>query len=66
MTFRVKADQDICIASQQCALDLPAVFGSDDDMTVTVLDPTPPPESHAAVRRAARLCPASAISIEED
>jgi ferredoxin len=64
--MRVIVDQTKCIASGQCVVAAGAVFDQrDDDGTVLLLDASPPPELHDAVRRAAALCPARAISVEQ-
>ena len=47
-----------------CALTAPAVFDqSEDDGSVVVLDPAPPPEQEAAVVRAVGLCPNGVIRL---
>jgi ferredoxin len=62
--MQVIVDQDKCVASGQCVLSAGAVFDQrDDDGIVFLLDDSPPPELHDAVRRAAALCPAYAISV---
>jgi ferredoxin len=62
--MRVIIDQSKCVASGQCVLAAGAVFDQrEEDGTVLLLDASPPPELHDAVRRAAALCPARAISI---
>jgi ferredoxin len=61
--MRVIVDQNKCVASGQCVLSAGAVFDQDEDGTVLLLDASPPPELLDAVRRAAGLCPARAISV---
>jgi ferredoxin len=62
--MRVIVDRDKCIASGQCVLAAGAVFDQhEQDATVLLLDAGPPPELHDAVRRAAALCPAQAITV---
>jgi ferredoxin len=52
------------VAAGQCVLAAGAVFDQhEEDGTVLLLDASPPPELHDAVRRAAALCPAQAISV---
>ena len=41
------------------------VFDQRDDGMVILLDETPPPELHRAVREAAIVCPGAAIRLEE-
>jgi ferredoxin len=61
--MRVVVDTDRCRGAGLCALTAPAVFDqSEDDGTVVVLDPEPPPGEHEAVRRAEGLCPNAVIS----
>jgi ferredoxin len=62
--MQVIVDRNKCVASGQCVLAAGAVFDQqEEDGTVLLLDASPPPELHDAVRRAATLCPARAISI---
>jgi len=64
-TFKVRVDEDLCIGAGQCVLVAPAIFDQDEQGLVVLLDATPPPEFHEAARKAAKLCPARAITIEE-
>jgi ferredoxin len=60
--MQVIVDQSKCVASGQCVLSAGAVFDQrEEDGIVFLLDASPPPELHDAVRRAAELCPAQAI-----
>jgi ferredoxin len=62
--MHVIVDQNRCVASGQCVLAAGAVFDQrEEDGTVLLLNASPPPELHDAVRRAAALCPAYAISV---
>ena len=64
--MRVKVDQDRCVASGQCVLAAVDVFDQrEEDGIVVLLTPTPPAQLAEDVRRAAALCPARAITIEE-
>jgi ferredoxin len=63
--FKVHVDVDKCIGAGHCALRAPLVFDQREDGIVILLDATPPPALHAATRKAADLCPAEAIVIEE-
>ena len=65
MTFKVHVDEDLCIGAGQCVLVAPAIFDQDDKGLVILLDATPPPELHESARKAAKLCPARAITIED-
>jgi len=64
-TFKVAVDEDLCIGAGQCVLVAPQIFDQDDRGLVILLDATPPPALHEAARKAAKLCPARAITIEE-
>ena len=63
--FKVHVDEDLCIGAGQCVLVAPQIFDQDDRGLVILLDATPPPALHEAARKAAKLCPARAITIEE-
>ena len=63
--FKVHVDEDLCIGAGQCVLAAPRIFDQDEQGIVVLLDATPPPELHDAARKAAKLCPARAIMIEE-
>jgi ferredoxin len=64
--FKVAVDEDLCIGAGQCVLVAPDIFDQDDKGLVILLDATPPPQLHEAARKAAKLCPARAITIRED
>jgi ferredoxin len=64
--MRVIVDQDKCIASGQCVLTAADVFDQrEEDGIVVLLDPAPPGDRADDVRRAAALCPARAITVED-
>ena len=63
--FKVRVDEDLCIGAGQCVLVPPQIFDQDDRGLVILLDATPPASLHEAARKAAKLCPARAIVIEE-
>jgi len=63
--FKVRVNEHKCIGAGQCVLRAPQVFDQRDDGIVVLLDAAPPPHLHAATRKAADLCPAEAITIEE-
>ncbi len=65
MKFKVIVDQHKCIGAGQCVLRAPKIFDQREDGIVILLDATPPPDQHDAARKAADLCPAEAIVIEE-
>jgi ferredoxin len=64
--YRVVVDRTKCIGSGQCVAHAGAVFDqSEDDGTVVLLMAEPPAPLRAAIDKAARLCPAQAISVVE-
>jgi ferredoxin len=64
--MHVEVDVPKCVASGQCVLIAPEVFDQrDDDGMVILLDESPAPEHHAAVREAALVCPSAAIRLTE-
>ena len=63
--MKVEADRDVCIQAGNCVMVADSLFDQDDDGIVVLRDATPPPSEHEAVRKAARLCPAVAIFIDE-
>ena len=64
--MKVVVDVERCRGAGLCALTAPDVFDQDEeDGTVLVLDPQPPPDHQQAVVAAARLCPNSVISLED-
>jgi ferredoxin len=64
--MRVIIDQDKCVASGQCVLAAADVFDQrDEDGIVVLLNATPPAQRADDVRRAATLCPARAITVED-
>jgi ferredoxin len=64
--MQVTIDQNKCVAAGQCVLAAGAVFDQrEDDGIAFLLDASPPAELHDAVRRAAALCPARAVSIKD-
>lgn len=65
--MRVKLDEPRCVASGQCTMIAPGVFDQrDSDGVAVVLDATPGPSLHEAVREAAAMCPAAAILLAEE
>jgi len=63
--FKVHVDEDLCIGAGQCVLAAPKIFDQDEQGLVVLLDAHPPSELHDAARKAAKLCPARAITILE-
>jgi len=62
--LKVRVDLDKCIGAGHCVLRAPSIFDQRDDGMVILLDDSPTPELHAAVHKAAELCPSQAITIE--
>jgi len=62
---KIEIQRDACVGAGQCALVAGDVFDQDDDGIVLLMEPVPPAHAEAAVRRAASLCPARAIHIDE-
>ncbi|PJJ62413.1 ferredoxin [Compostimonas suwonensis] len=63
--MKVVIHQDRCIGAGQCVLSAGTVFDQDDDGIVILLDDAPPESDYAAVRAAAKVCPAMAIELVE-
>lgn len=62
--MKVSVEADKCVAAGQCVLFAPDVFDQrEEDGVVVLLDETPGPEHHDAVREAALVCPAAAIDL---
>lgn len=65
--MHVEADRGKCMGAGMCALNAPDVFDQDEDEgLVLVLDAEPAAKHKFAVRDAANLCPASAITLSDD
>jgi ferredoxin len=64
--MKVTVDQHICASSGNCVMTAPEVFDQrEEDGVVVLLNANPPAEQAEGARRAAALCPALAIHIEE-
>lgn len=63
--MKVRVDREACIGAGQCALVAGSIFDQDDEGLVILLNETPGEDSQVMARKAATLCPAKAISIEE-
>ncbi|ADD44472.1 ferredoxin [Stackebrandtia nassauensis] len=65
--MRLSADRDTCVGAGMCVLTAPEVFDQDDEQgRVVILDPGVVDERAEAVREAAVLCPAAALTVTED
>lgn len=62
----VRIDEHKCIGAGQCVLAAPEVFDQrEEDGIVVLLQPHPPASLASGVLRAAKLCPARVIVVEE-
>jgi ferredoxin len=59
----VVVQRDACVGAGQCALVAPDVFDQDDDGLVLLLQSDPSGTDLDAATKAARLCPARAITV---
>ncbi|KIZ14871.1 ferredoxin [Streptomyces natalensis] len=63
--MRLSTDRARCCSSGMCVITAPEVFDQDDeDGRVLLLDPTPSPALHEAVRQAIEVCPCGVITEE--
>jgi ferredoxin len=62
-TLRITVDHRFCVGNAQCVNLAPAVFRHNENVQSEVFDPAGAPE--AAVLKAARFCPTSAIRVED-
>jgi ferredoxin len=63
---KVTADLDLCQGHQMCRLEAPDVFGFDRDIDrVSVLVVEPDGSQRAAVQRAVRYCPTTALAVTD-
>lgn len=66
MAIRVEIHEEKCVGAGQCVLASPEVFDQRDEDGIVVLLAEEPDEAlTASVRKAAKLCPALAITIRE-
>lgn len=66
MGIKVNIHEHKCVGAGQCVMAASTVFDQrDEDGIVVLLDENPADSLAPAVRRAAKLCPAVAITIEE-
>ena len=64
--MKISVKHGACVGAGQCALVAESVFDQDEKGIVVLLDESPDASEHQAARKAASLCPARAISIQED
>lgn len=64
--MKITVDQVKCVGAGHCVMHAGDVFDQrDEDGIVVLLDEAPPQELAEDIRRAAAVCPAMAIHIEE-
>lgn len=63
--MHITVNTEACVGAGQCAMVAGALFDQDDDGIVVLLDDSPDAAQHAAARRAASLCPARAIAVND-
>ncbi|MBO0842720.1 MAG: ferredoxin [Nocardioides sp.] len=64
--MKIEIDQDKCVAAGQCVFSAEDVFDQrDEDGIVVLLSDAPSEERWEAVREAAAVCPAAAITVHE-
>ena len=64
--MKITVDRSKCLGSGNCVAWAPAVFDqSDDDYLVVLLADEVPAGQEQTVQQSARLCPAQAITIDE-
>ena len=65
--MRIIADTDRCVGAGQCVLTEPDVFDPDEEEgTVLLLTDRTTEQTAEAVRTAVDVCPAQALSLEQD
>lgn len=64
--MKLTIDEDKCCGAGTCVLVAPDVFDQrDEDGIVVLLNETPGPDLHDAVRESVSVCPAAAIGLVE-
>lgn len=63
--MKIVVDRSACVGAGQCALVAGNVFDQDNDGLVLLLADEPDGADAVSARRAAALCPARAISVEQ-
>jgi ferredoxin len=62
---RVSADRELCIQAGNCVMVAGEIFDQDDDGIVEILHEDVAGEQLDHAREAVKLCPASALSLED-
>ena len=64
--IKIHVDEHKCVGAGQCVMTAPQVFDQrEEDGVVVLLQDHVDPQLEASVRKAAKLCPAVAIRVEE-
>jgi ferredoxin len=63
--MKVVADRELCIQAGNCVMVAGEVFDQDDDGIVEILREDVTDDELERVREAVRLCPASALRLED-
>lgn len=64
--IKIHVDEHKCVGAGQCVMASPEVFDQrEDDGIVILLQQQPPDALTPSVRKAAKLCPALAIRVED-
>jgi ferredoxin len=63
--MKVVADRELCIQAGNCVMVAGEVFDQDDDGIVVILDDDVTGEAAEHAREAVKLCPATALSLED-
>ena len=63
--LRARVDRPRCIGAGNCVLSAEAVFDQDDDGVVVLLAEEVPDGEEERVREAVKLCPSSALRLQE-
>ena len=62
--IRIVVDRDLCQGHAACEGEAPEVFSVSKSGELTVLQPEPAEDLHAAVALAVKYCPTHALSVE--
>ena len=65
MTMKIVVDYNRCEGNARCVKEAPAVFKTDDNDQLVVLQEQPPEELRAAVEAAVARCPRQALMIDD-
>lgn len=63
--MKITVKDDACVGSGQCALVASSLFDQDDNGIVVLLNEEPSSSEEAAAQKAASLCPARAIILND-